>query len=44
VTAHGARLRDEAERRMSVPPPAFARLGAEDARTLRAVLERLAAS
>ena len=41
VTAHGARLRDEADRRMAVPPPAFARLGAEDARTLREILERL---
>jgi MarR family transcriptional regulator, organic hydroperoxide resistance regulator len=44
VTAHGARLRDEAERRMGVPPPAFARLDPADARTLREVLERLAAS
>ena len=41
VTAHGARLRDEADRRMAVPPPAFARLGAEDARMLREILERL---
>src|SRR3954468_17406066 len=42
MTAHGARLRDEADRRMAVPPPAFARLGAQDARVLREVLERLA--
>jgi DNA-binding MarR family transcriptional regulator len=41
VTAHGARLRDEADRRMAVPPPAFARLGAEDARALREILARL---
>jgi MarR family transcriptional regulator, organic hydroperoxide resistance regulator len=44
VTAHGARLRDEADRRMAVPPPTFARLGAEDARMLREILERLSAS
>jgi DNA-binding MarR family transcriptional regulator len=44
VTAHGARLRDEADRRMAVPPPTFARLGAEDARTLRGILERLSAA
>jgi len=44
VTAHGARLRDEADRRMAVPPPAFARLGAEDARALRGILERLSAA
>jgi DNA-binding MarR family transcriptional regulator len=44
VTAHGARLRDEFERRMGVPPPAFARLDSDDARTLRAILERLAAA
>jgi len=42
MTAHGSRLRDEADRRMAVPPPAFARLGAQDARVLREVLERLA--
>src|SRR3954453_12552161 len=41
MTAHGSRLRDEADRRMAVPPPAFARLGAQDARVLREVLERL---
>ena len=28
---------------MRVPPPPFARLGAEDARALREILERLAA-
>jgi DNA-binding MarR family transcriptional regulator len=44
VTAHGARLRDEAQRRMDVPPPAFARLDPDDARALRAILERLAAA
>src|SRR4051812_42577028 len=44
MTAHGARLRDEADRRMAVPPPAFARLGAEDARALREILERLSAA
>jgi DNA-binding MarR family transcriptional regulator len=44
VTAHGARLRDEADQRMSVPPPPFARLGADDARALREILERLAAA
>src|ERR687887_832141 len=38
ATALGARLRDEADRRMRVPPPPFARLGAEDARTLREIL------
>jgi len=43
ITGHGARLRDEFQRRMGVPPPAFARLGAEDARTLREILERIAA-
>src|SRR3954464_2544210 len=42
VTALGARLRDGAERRMRVPPPPFARLGAADARALREILERLA--
>jgi MarR family transcriptional regulator, organic hydroperoxide resistance regulator len=42
VTALGTRLRDEADRRMSVPPPAFARLAADDARALREILERLA--
>jgi DNA-binding MarR family transcriptional regulator len=42
VTALGTRLRDEADRRMRVPPPAFARLGADDARALREILERLA--
>jgi|SRR4051794_6652846 DNA-binding MarR family transcriptional regulator len=42
VTAHGARLREEAERRMKVPPPAFAHLDEHDARTLREILERLA--
>jgi MarR family transcriptional regulator, organic hydroperoxide resistance regulator len=42
VTARGARLREEAERRMKVPPPAFARLDEDDARALRAILERLA--
>jgi DNA-binding MarR family transcriptional regulator len=42
VTAHGARLREEADRRMAVPPPPFARLGEADARALREILERLA--
>jgi DNA-binding MarR family transcriptional regulator len=42
VTAHGARLREEAERRMKVPPPVFARLDEDDARALRGILERLA--
>ena len=42
VTALGRRLRDEADRRMRVPPPPFARLGADDARALREILERLA--
>jgi DNA-binding MarR family transcriptional regulator len=41
ITALGARLRDEADRRMRVPPPAFARLGTQDARALRDILERL---
>jgi len=44
VTPHGARLREEFDRRMAVPPPAFARLGEADARTLREILERLASS
>jgi DNA-binding MarR family transcriptional regulator len=44
VTAHGARLRAEADRRMAVPPPAFARLAADDARALREILGRLAAA
>jgi MarR family transcriptional regulator, organic hydroperoxide resistance regulator len=42
VTPHGARLREEAERRMMVPPPPFARLDGDDARALRKILERLA--
>src|SRR4051812_47550741 len=42
VTALGRRLRDEADHRMRVPPPPFARLGAADARALREILERLA--
>jgi DNA-binding MarR family transcriptional regulator len=42
VTPHGARLREEAERRMMVPPPPFARLDEDDARALRKILERLA--
>jgi DNA-binding MarR family transcriptional regulator len=41
VTALGTRLRDEADRRLRVPPPPFARLGADDARALREILERL---
>ena len=44
LTGHGARLREEADRRMAVPPPPFARLGEADARALRAILERLAAA
>jgi DNA-binding MarR family transcriptional regulator len=44
VTPHGARLREEAERRLNVPPPGFERLDEDDARALREILERLATS
>jgi len=44
VTALGAHLRAQVERRVSVPPPSFARLDEAAARTLREILERLAAA
>jgi DNA-binding MarR family transcriptional regulator len=44
LTPKGVNARAEAERRMSVPPPAFAALSDADAATLRDILERALAS
>ncbi len=40
VTPKGIELRGELERRMGVPPPPLANLSAEDAATLRDILQR----